>query len=534
MLQRTPSQMRNTFLGVLAFFILGYGFYQLYQYNLFLDDDYLFSAFTGTDHPITSIKDALQSQGVAYMTWNGRFVIHTIVQLFCSIWGVGLYSILNTLMYLVFFWLMFKLTISSKKQVFFKGFLLLIILWFLIPIQGITFLGNIAFSVNYLWASVAFLALLILYKNSRMEGGFGLKSVVLLVFGVFVGSLQESFSVGIAGSLFIYYCFHLKELRGEKLFLVLGFWLGTLIIVGAPGNFYRMEGEQAPMMDSGLKMLVLIKWSQLKNMLFGIPIMNVLMVTLVLMFIRNKAFALQFLKKNQIYLVAIVINLIFALVIAYKGQWQMTSSVLLSIIMLTNLALEKWESKMIQYRLLLVSVAGFFMIVTYFSALKIRRDLFKEHTALVQAAKTTKDGIIWSNYEVMGHVYQHQYHFMENYFRVVFYMGDKYHKRLLSTYLTKGKNPNLVQCVLPFSPEKIDSFCMKGNQLMPTEQIFKAGTAPFIIIKEKNDSSIMSSIDKLNKLPEKTYQEVTLKELGCEKYLYKGNLYAVIFNKSLM
>lgn len=531
---RTQPQLRNTLFGLLVFIILGFGFYQLYQYNLFLDDDYLFSSFTGTDHPITSIKDALQSQGVAYMTWNGRFVIHTIVHMFCSIWGVGLFSILNTLMYLIFFWLIFKLTIFSKKQVFFKGFMLLIVLWFLIPIQGVTFLGNIAFSVNYLWASVAMLAFLIEYKKSSTERRFGLKSVLLLVFGVFVGSLQESFSVGIAGSLFFYYCFHLKELRGERLFLVLGFWLGTLIIVGSPGNFYRMEGEQVPMMDSGLKMLLLIKWSQLKNMLFGIPILNILLITLVLMFIRNKAYALQFLKKNQFYLVAIVINLIFALVIAYKGQWQMTSSVLFSIIMLTNLAFEKWESKIIRYRLLLVSLTGLLLIATYNSAYHVRKELYQEHQLLVQAAKEAKNGIIWSNYEVMGRTYQQRYHFIENYFRVVFYMGDKYHKRLLSTYLTKGENPDLVQCVLPFSPEKIESFCLKENQLMPSEHIYKAGTFPFFIIKANNYFNMMSSISKMNKLPENAYHKVSLKELGCEKYLYKGNLYVVIFNKSLL
>jgi len=517
----TPPQMRNMFLGILAFIILAFGFFQLYQYNLFLDDDYLFSAYTGTDHPITSIKDALQSQWVAYMTWNGRFVIHTIVHLFCSIWGVALFSILNTLMYLVFFWLMFKLTVFSKKQVFIKGFVLLIILWFLIPIQGVTFLGNIAFSVNYLWASVALLAFLMVYKKSRTEGLFGLKSVLLLVFGIFVGSLQESFSVGIAGSLCFYYCFHRKELRGERLFLVLGFWLGTLILVGSPGNFNRMESEQVPMMDSGLKMLVLIKWSQLKNMLFGIPILNILLITLVLMFIRNKAYALQYIKKNQFYLIAIVINLIFALVIAYKGQWQMTSSVLLAIIMLTNLIFEKWEGQNFRYRMILVSAAGVFMISTYFSALKIRRDLYKEHSALVLAAKTTKNGIIWSNYEVMGHVFQQHYHFMENYFRVVFYMGDKYHKRLLSTYLTKGENPDLVTCVLPFSPEKTESFCREENRLIPSEQLFKAGALPFFIIKASNDFNLKNSMTKL---------KVSSDGLGSEEFQYKGNVYAVIFN----
>jgi hypothetical protein len=524
-------QHKKSLWGILAFCLLGIGFYLLYQYSLYLDDDYLFTFFTGTDHPIKSIKEALQSQMLAYMTWNGRFVIHTVVHLFCGIWGMKLFSVLNTFMFLVFFWFIIKLTIYGKRFAFLKGFLLVPILWFFIPILGVTFLGNIAFSVNYLWASVAILGFLLVFEKCTTKRVSFFKSMMLIVFGLFIGSLQESFSVGVGGSLFIYYCSHFKELKGSRLYLVLGFWLGTLIIVGAPGNFYRMEGEQATMMDSGLKMFVLIKWSQFKNMFFGIPILNILLVVLVLMFIRNRTYALQYVKNNQIYLSAIVINLGFALVIAYKGQWQITSSVLFAIIMLVKLVFEKWEEQIHRYRVILISVAGVLMIVTYLSAWSIRRELYKEHSALVQVAKTTKNTVIWSDYEVMGRMYQQRYRFMENYFRVVFYMGDKYHKRLLSCYLTKGKNPNLVTCVLPFSPEKTSSFCTVENQLNTSIQLFKAASYPFFIIQASSKAKLLYNLDKLNELDEGGLHMFSLNGLGCESFQYNGKYYTVIFHK---
>jgi Family of unknown function (DUF6056) len=526
---QTLLKNKHNFWTLIASLALGVGFYIQYQFNLFLDDDYLYALFTGTDRPIASISDALHSQAIEYMEHNGRFVIHTIVNMFCGVWGVTLFGVFNTLMFVVFFWFTFKLALNNLKEMYLKGFLFVLFLWLFIPVQGVTFLGNIAFSVNYLWASVATFGFLLMHQKTSIEIGHWWQSIFLLVFGVFIGSLQESFSVGIAGSLFIYYYFHRKELRGKKLFLVLGYLLGALIIVGAPGNFNRMEGEQTGVWDSGLKMLVLIKWSHFRNMFFHIPILVILLGTIILMFLRNKPFALQFIRKNQLYLVAILINLLFSLLIAYKGQWQITSSALFAIIMLSNLIFEKWEKEIGHYRKYLIAGTAAILISTYIPALNLRKKLYNEHQKLIECARTTRNGIAWGNYEVIGHDFQKRYNFLENYFRVVFYMGDDYHKRLLSDYLTRGKNPKLVTCVLPFSPDEINAFCTVENQQTSNNQLFKAGKYPFFIIRADSTAKRRHSMDKLNELQNTPIRKTILSGLGCEEYKHKGMFYAVIY-----
>lgn len=519
-------------IDTLLFIVLGMGFYLQYRYNLFLDDDYLYSTYTWTDHPITSVKEALASQVVAYMECNGRFLIHTIVHLFCGIWGPSAFAIVDTFMFLFFFWFMIKLTMTGKKNFYLKTFILLALIWFFVPVQGVAFLGNIAFSVNYLWASVANLGFIIAYRKSKTDAAQWWRLALLMLLGILVGSLQESFSVGIAGALFIYYCFHLKELKGQRLFLVLGYFLGALIIIGAPGNFIRMQGEQDPLINSGLKLLILTKWSYFRSILRYVPILAVLAVTLLLMYVRDKSAAIEFMRKNQIYLTAIVINVLFAVVIAYKGPWQIISSALFAIIILAKLIFGQLENLSRKCRLIILSVTGIFMISTYFYALRIRQELFAEHEALVEAARETKSGIIWADYEVSGRIIQRKHHLISNYFRVVFYMGDDCHKHLLSTYLTKGENPELVKCVLPFSPEKIRSFCTADNRLGSSLQIFKAGKNPFIIVVANSAAEMRQTMTELNRIQINPVRTLALGSLGCEEFMYKGIYYAVIFNNS--
>ena len=515
-----------------AFLALGAAFYLQYRYNLFLDDDYLFSSFTGSDRPIMSVRDALYSQTVAYMECNGRFVVHTIVHLFCSIWGRAIFSVVNTLVFLLFFWFMLRLTITGKKQLFVKAFLLVAVIWLFVPVQGIAFLGNIAFSVNYLWVSVVNLGFILLYQRKTKETSRWWQSVLLLIFSLFAGSLQESFSVGIAGALLLYYGFHRKELKGQRLYLVLGYWLGTLIIVGAPGNFIRMLDNQGPLVHSSLKMLILTKWDYLKDIAFSVPVLTLLLVTLVLMFIRHKRSAIGFVKKNQIYLTAIAINLIFALVIAYMGPWQIIISALFTIIMLARPAFEKWEQLHVKYQAVILSAVAVFMITTYVSALEIRKELFTEHEALVQAARTTRTGIIQADYEVTGRAFQKRYRFMENYFRVVFYMGDSTHKHLLSVYLTKGKNPGLVKCVLPFSPKKAESFCTEEHRLLPSVPLFKADAQQsFYIVKANSAAEICSCLAKLNKYLGRPDLKSAPGHRDCEVYRFRGHYYALVYDR---
>ena len=53
----------------------------------------------------------------------------------------------------------------------------------------------------------------------------------------------------ICGALVVYYAFHLKSFRGNAIPLVLGFVIGSMLVLFAPGNFLRASEELAPLGD---------------------------------------------------------------------------------------------------------------------------------------------------------------------------------------------------------------------------------------------------------------------------------------------
>jgi|GEM_PF-3305250 len=534
----------KTIWQLLFFAVVGICFYLIYRYSLFLDDDYLFSFVWGTDRPVTSIKDALYSQSIAYMEGNGRFLVHSIVHLFCGVWGMTLFGVCNTLMFLLLCWITRKLTSKDNEHLILKGIILITLFWFFLPVPGITFLGNIAFSVNYLWTSVGILGFLWVYQQRKNDSSAKRwwHYTALMIFGILVGSLQEGVSIGIAGALFLYYCFHFKELRGQALFLVLGFWIGSLIILLAPGNFIRMENEQGALLHSSLKWLALTKLSYFKEMLFGIPVFLAVLLTLTGLFIGNRRYCKQFVRENHLYIGAILIDILFALVIAYNGKWQITCPALFAIILLAKWLFDVGEKWLVKYRIIVVSTMLLFVCSTYIPAYRLRQKLFQEHQELVRTAAGSTDGMVWGNYEVLGHVYQNNYDFLENYFRVVFYMGDEYHKRLLSGYLTKGKNMELITCVLPFSPEKIATYCSVDNQIIPDLPIYTAGNNPFLIICTDdsvtmqqlltNETYIQQVHDILTKNKTKN-TAVRFHGLGSEAFQFQGKHYVISYNRLL-
>ena len=110
-------------------------------------------------------------------------------------------------------------------------------------------------------------------------------------------------------------------------------------------------------------------------------------------------------------------------------------------------------------------------------------------------------------------------------------MGDTYHKRILSSYLTKGQNPNLVTCVLPFSPGTIDSFCTAENQLVPNGAIFQAGIYPFYIVKTNNKADRLKNRKVLDNLLKAMHQLPNPDGLGVEDFLYKGYYYTIMYHR---
>ena len=204
-------------------------------------DDYWYGyMYTGDyfdiNRPITSFGDVMISQYHHYFGFNGRSVVHTIVQSVLGFWGKEVFSIVNAAAFVLFIWLLtrFSGSICVRNLLFSAAAVLLFY-----PEFNLTILWTTG-AVNYLWTSIAVCLFLMIFERLRTEP-FRLSHVVWFLPGLLIGWTHEGITFPMAVSLGIYAVLNRKTFcRSAVAPLVLGFFVGALICVCAPGTFARI------------------------------------------------------------------------------------------------------------------------------------------------------------------------------------------------------------------------------------------------------------------------------------------------------
>ena len=129
-------------------------FYILNRYSSLMGDDfwYKFMKCTANEYVnIPSFIDALHTQMQAYMTWNGRLIVHTLVSYFCSVLGVDIFVVLNSVVFvLLYIGILIILRRIFIVRMVADKYVVLLLLFMLFPSPGEVFFGSIAMSINYL------------------------------------------------------------------------------------------------------------------------------------------------------------------------------------------------------------------------------------------------------------------------------------------------------------------------------------------------------------------------------------------------
>lgn len=468
---------------IILYLLIFLAFYLLNRFSLFITDDYYY-AFVMQDglytdmiyEPIHNLSDIIRSQQYAYFNHNGRFVVHSIVQLFCGILGIRAFAILNSLVFLLLVIGMTHITRYYRTKVCYYDIILIFLLLFLcIPLVGRTFLGNISFSVNYLWTSCAVVWWYYCYLTN--ESNNILVKSILLIFSVFVGAMQESFSIGIAAALCIYYIYNFKELRGVRLYLVVGFIIGACIVTLAPANFSRFSGEQGDTFN--LKQILL----QIVRVLLSLRIFLVVAIILFIKLIRNYNNTCKSLIGNKIIIliIACVVNILFAAIIAMNGKHQLVCVELFSIIVLIlNVDYIVARTKASEFIILiccfLISIFIYVPIYDY------RREYYSAHQILLEDARKCENGVvIGDKYESL--CFKSPGRFGENYI-----MRDHYwdfNRKGLSLFLTRGQDVSLISSILPAPEETIVASCVDANQV--ENCVYKVDADDYYVVRVTNE-----------------------------------------------
>lgn len=283
----------------------------LVQYIPYLDD--LFYTFVDTNDGewkrVECFRDALDGQIDDYFSVNGRFIVHLLVMCFCGFVGhIPFYMLSTFFAVLLVAGLVYMVRRDCEENII--DVPLLSVILFCIPTAGLVFLSDISFNVNYLWGACFTVWFLIVYlriwqDNARLTLW---QKILLSIFALLCGHWQESFSLFVGGSLFIYHIFNLKKTKGFVLCYLICYAIGILTILLSPANFKRTISSNT----SPIGMIEFIgHWSFV-----------VMLVFIVLPIILEKRKWIVWAKGNCLYYMAVVLSYLFAFFVAFTGEGQ--------------------------------------------------------------------------------------------------------------------------------------------------------------------------------------------------------------------
>ena len=185
---------------------------------------------------VDSLGKVILSQSVYYMTRNGRFVTHCIVQFFCGMGGKTLFAVCNALV-----WVAFVIMVARAARFKWRANP-----WGLCAVALLSFTClRTQFSpptqVNYIWAMTAALLAADWFLKGY-AGKHAWTAVLVALFCFVAGWGQESFSSGLAAAMWIYVLTRYKSVSWQRWLVLLTFTAGMLFLCLAPGNFAKLGG----------------------------------------------------------------------------------------------------------------------------------------------------------------------------------------------------------------------------------------------------------------------------------------------------
>ncbi len=447
--------------------------------NRLICDDLWYSYSHVTGLTIHSVKEAFISQQYDYLYHNGRFLIHWLTQCFAGMKDGALPYIrvfnsvaFTSLVYVMYQMLRMRTDCCSAFSVLILGLLLGI------PAAGYSFLGNIAFSINYVWTSAAvFSFIYLLLQRPKIDNRITKANFVFFAF--VSGSLQESFSIGVSAGLIMFWLFNRKNLMRFEIVLIAAFLVGTILLVIAPGNYVRLKSE--PQVSASIWYRFV---SGCGSILVYAKTFSLLIVCLIIWSIRKASNAFEFIRDNILLLITAVVNALFVIIVAITGPHQLVCVELCSLIVLlrlfyiwidhhnVRLSLRMW----IRRGCIFVSLLLFFPIYYY-------RGLVSEaYDSMINSARESYDGVmIGGDYD--RYSFSSRNWFIRNYTTTEYNQRTDLHR--LSLWLTDGSDPRRISCRLPLPKEDIVSLCREQNVV--SSNVFHVEKSFFYVIRQSVD-----------------------------------------------
>lgn len=520
--------MTNTYkpliIKLLLYSIIAVGYFLLISEYIRVQDDLIYSLRLDNGLPIESLTDVLYSNNYGYEFQNGRFILHCCTQILCSLDSIIPFCIISTLCFVGLIEGCARLACGHKFGLYIIPLFALIIV-LIVPSPGTTLFGLIAFVINYLWTSCAIVWFLVIYYKKYYKPNT-LAQILIIIFSVFCGSLQESFSIGLCAGVAVDYLINRNNRNKTKTLMALGFVTGSLVCVLAPGNFLRAQGSGFE--SSLIRRFILVLGE-------GWFVWGVLLFSIILL-LRHRQKSVEFIKRNCILYTAILSNLAFAVLVAYTFKHQLFSQVMMSLVLAVGLlqSFDIMPSKKIQ---MIVGITAFSIhLALIYPIYSAREKLAQAYNTLWRKAEQTRKGIVVAKEYTELANSPFVYSFFARYTQLIAANSIIYSKdgiRNLSNYIEKIEGGNLLSTVLPDSIEHIVSSCV--SDICSFESYF-------VVKKHYNDSILaVNLVEKpalffskmLSRISNKDYREkkILFSDLQI-KFRYKEYEYAIIYKYS--
>lgn len=310
------------------------------RYDVLGDEQYTNMYHHASPDKVNSIEDVFSMASRMYMHWGGGFITYIHQGIFCGMMDNKLpFDVLNTLVFLIFLFLSYLLVKRSSLQECGIECLVIyaLLFWFLAPVPNQTLYWVVGRS--YLWANTCMLLFVVTYLSVKDENYELWKKMCLFALAVYLGHRALIGSISVCGALVVWYVFNLKEFRGNAIPLSLGYGIGTLTNILAPGNFERLQVDAVG--TSSITLMSIVKT------FFSYKVLYLLLFVIVLMWLFRKEELKKFCKKNVLFLLALFWSVIAFSVVFRPSIRACVTTEVLSLLLLVSICNDylnqKWK-----------------------------------------------------------------------------------------------------------------------------------------------------------------------------------------------
>lgn len=208
----------------------------IFSYNtVWLGDDINYAFDFREDHRdeiVTSFTQIIQSMNAHYMTMNGRYVAHILVQYFCGIWGHLAFAIANATVYILFLVVLCRMCYVKMSNI--RGvisvtlFALLVFQTKMVP----------SCQIGYIWTFTVVMIFVLLFFSQKSFSKWW-QIILLGLFSVIAGNGNEALTIGVSGALIIYWFQNRHIMSLRQYIMMVCFGIGTMIICLSPAAHDR-------------------------------------------------------------------------------------------------------------------------------------------------------------------------------------------------------------------------------------------------------------------------------------------------------